>query len=346
MSDTESSPTAVHTAAAALPASGHLDALRLSLAAQLAPSGWRKSLHWLAQQIAAGCTWEDALHHGDWHPPATLHALVATALASGQPALIVLEVLERRAHTQRSWRTLLSSLAYPLVLLVIALGLTGFTMFMICQAFDSSSVDPLFGIRDIEQVNLVVADLRHTLYGIGITMAWFALLVITIGLLATPLARFNLLGHIPLFGKPFRWLALGDFLARLAVFSRHQATLSPLLQTVAASYGNDPLSMIADRVSLRIAEGMSLHQALHRTILSDRQAGVALTLIDLQTNDFSQSVTEASQLLEQMACQTCERLSFLLPLFVLLLVASLMWATWSVCSLILMAGFSLLSSLI
>src|SRR5690349_5622659 len=103
------------------PPAAHIDALKLRVAAKIAPVRWRRALDRLSNEIQAGKSWQEATASPAWRPDANLRALVETAMHSGHPADLTMNLLQRHAAAAASWRELWTALTYPAVLLVLAL---------------------------------------------------------------------------------------------------------------------------------------------------------------------------------------------------------------------------------
>ena len=176
---------------------------------------------------------------------------------------------------------------------------------------------------------LIIEDFQDMASATSMTLAWSLAVLLTVRLLGTSSLWLRMVGSLPVIGRPYRWLTLSDLLSRLAVFSQVQPALPQALRTTARSYGNAALAALTERVAVRIEQGMRLQHALHRTILSDDRAGVTLTLIEMDETQYAPSIDRASRALSQMARFTCDRLKLVLPLFILFIIASLIWAAWS-----------------
>jgi type II secretory pathway component PulF len=314
----------VPSASSLPPASAQIDALKLRVAAKAASARWRRSIDRLADEIQAGKSWEEATAGPGWRPDANLRALVETALSSGHPADLTLNLLQRHAATMSSWRELLTALTYPSALLVVSLLVataTGSLMMQVCAQDVGWNTD--------KKHLLIVEDFQDMAIATSITLVWSLAILLTVRLLGTSSLWLRMVGSLPVIGRPYRWLALSDLLSRLAVISQVQPALPQALRTTGRSYGDAALTALADRVAMRVEQGMTLQHALHKTILSDDRAGVTLTLIEMDETQYAPSIDRASRLLSQMACLTCDRLKLVLPLFILFIVASLIWAAWS-----------------
>jgi type II secretory pathway component PulF len=309
-----------------LPGAGsHIDALKLRIAATVAPAKWSAALERLGDNLRSGQSWEEATDEANWRASAPLRSLINAALQSGHPADMTLRLLQRAVLAKTSWRELMSALSYPTILLVVALLVASLMGALMLEVADFE----LGWNVDVPKVQQTVKDFQDMAIGTLLSLAWGAIILLTVRLLATPNAWLKVIGSLPVIGKPYRWLYMSDMLSRLAAISEAQPSLPRALRLTADSYGGHALTAIANCVADRVEQGIGLRQALHQTVLSDERAGIALTLIDMDESRFSQSIEQSSSLLAQMATTTCSRLKIVLPLFVLLVIASLVWSIWS-----------------
>lgn len=310
------------------PSSAALDILRLRIATQVAPRNWISSLESLCKLLEAGQTWEQVTDESSgWKAPAALRALAKSAYQCGQPSEVLLEVLRRRSQLGWSWHELIAAILYPMILLITSLAVSLWTSQVISQLFYAQWVVD-FGIQ-LSRVKQIANDQLNMTFSTGLVVGWLLFVLGTVKIIGTPIAWVKLVGNLPLFGRPYRWLRLSDVLSRIMAISTRQPSLTAALRLTAESYGGQAEGWIVRRIAESVESGIGFKQAVHRTILSDEWAGSALALIELDEGHFVDSLARASSLLEQMARQTCERLSAILPLFILLLVGGIIWGTWS-----------------
>lgn len=300
--------------------------VQLRIAAQLAPRRWRRELEQLGSDIENGRDWSTAIAAIIQRQPELGH-LLSAALAAGHPASITMKLIQQRAISRVSWQGLLSSLAYPLVLLAIAL-LVGSLMSMSMMAMVVNIWDET--AKDSLPLNDQVIKRAHEFYdatmGGLFLLGWLLTLAILAYCIATPNAWLKLAGSVPVFGRPYRWLHLSELLTRISIFSQFQPSLAKSLTLTAQSYGQQASAAIGMYLVKAIEQGEALPNAIHKTVISDSRAGVALTLID--PNELSGSTMRASQLIDEMVLATCNQLRSILPVFIMLLVAGIIWGTW------------------
>ncbi len=120
---------------------------------------------------------------------------------------------------------------------------------------------------------------------------------------------------------------LSELLSRISIFSQFQPSLAKTLALTARSYGKQAPAAISLYLADAVDQGEALPNALHKTIVSDARVGMALTLIE--PSDLSGSTLKASHLVNEMILATCNQLRLILPLFIMLVVASIICGTWS-----------------
>ncbi len=297
------------------------EALRLRVAMPMARRSWQRGLDRLCRALESGSDWDNARRQIAGEPNDLLSLLDAGAQA-GHPGSIALAVIERQHQLWSSWRQLRISLLYPTLILIFAL---------ICGSIISQILLSFVDINTFisNQSASVIRDFKDAAIGLMAMVFWLGFLGATVYMIATPLAWLKIIGSVPLLGRPYRWLSMSDFLARIAVFIQHRPVLSDTLHLTALSYGSRGLAPVAEYVDRQIKAGSGFRNALHQTVLSDPRAGMALTIIEMKPDDFSSSIHRASHLLEAMSEQTCARLRIIYPLFVIFMTASIIWAAWA-----------------
>lgn len=300
------------------------DAVKLRIARQLAPRRWQRGLDQLRIEIEKGRDWQAAINTVCARQAELGHLLTA-ALAAGAPAEITLELLQHRATRRTSWKALLTALVYPLFLLLAALLIGSLMSLAMLGLVDSS-----WQQNESQSYNAMLSRV-HEFYDASVggvlLILWVCVLIGIAFCLATPNAWLKLVGSVPVLGRPYRWMQLSELLSRISIFSQYQPALEKTLMLTEQSFGSQAPAAISRYLVQAIRQGEALPSALHKTIVSDARAGMALTLIE--PSDLSHSTLQASRLVDEMILATCNQLRLILPVFIMLLVASLIWGTWS-----------------
>lgn len=302
------------------------DAIKLQIAAQLAPRQWRDELDKVRAGLAKGHDWPAAIAEVDARQ-AELRQLLSAALAAGDPTGILLKLLQHRATARISWRQLITTLVYPLVLLLAALFLGSLmSVAMLGLVTKTWENDKRFSAFPETILDRAVEFYDASIGGLFL-VGWCCAIIGIAYWLATPNAWLKLVGSVPVLGRPYRWMVLSEVLTRISVFSQSQPTLEKALELTAQSFGSQAPASIGRYLVQAIHRGEALPNAIHKTIISDARAGMALTLID--STDLSASTLAASRLIDEMILATCQQLRLILPVFIMILVASIIWSTWS-----------------
>lgn len=303
------------------------DVIKLQIAAQLAPRRWRRELEGLYFALEQGGEWPVAIDSIRARLPELGH-LLSAALAAGDPAGITLALLQHRTTSRTSWRQLVSSLAYPLIMLLAALLVGSLMSMAMLGLVNYTWKDGFFDDFSLDKTLLSrVQEFYDASLGGLFLVAWVCLLIGTAYALASPGAWLKLVGSVPVLGRPYRWMHLSELLTRISVFSQVQPTLEKSLALTEQSFGNQAPAAISRYLAQAISHGEALPNALHKTIVSDARAGIALTLLD--PSDISGSAMEASRLVDEMIIATCNQLRMILPVFIMILVGSIIWGAWS-----------------
>ena len=303
------------------------DAIKLRIAAQVAPRRWRVELDRLREKLEQGSDWPTAIAAVAKKQP-ELADLLSAALAAGHPASITAQLIQQRAASRASWQHLLTALVYPLGLMIVAL-VVGSLLSM--SMMSMATQDWGFSENSYPPIDASIMNRAHDFYDASVgglmLVVWCVVLVLVTYAIATPNAWLKLLSGIPIFGRPYRWMELSELLTRISVFSQYQPSLDKTLELTERSFGKQALAAISRYLAQAVQQGEALPNALHKTIVSDARVGMALTLIE--NNDLTASTLRASKLVDEMILATCNQLRLIMPVFIMLMVASFIWGAWS-----------------
>ncbi|MEO8268849.1 MAG: hypothetical protein ABI557_03955 [Aureliella sp.] len=302
-----------------------LDALKLRLAAQQAKRGWQKSLASLASQLEQGTPLESAIGNLVRAPQA-LRCLLDESLLVPQPTTLVLASVRAQASNHQSWQAVTRLVAYPLVLLGLALALgVAFSWLIshtlpidVYREFDLGGVESLIGFID---------DQYQAVLGMALGYVFVLLVFLTILFAGPPWAWAAVVGGIVLIGRPLRWIALREILQSYHLFiSQGQSSLAAA-EAVARLFRHSSRSVATAMLAQRIEAGIAPGQSLCLSLLSDGLTRPSLRLLDLRGSHLPQALAETEELLGRLIEQRCRALSTVLPVFLLTIVGSIIWAT-------------------
>ncbi len=328
-----------------------LDGLKLRLAAQVAPRRWRRSLESLAQAIDSGETLEGAFKLKRAAQPRELRCLITESLSVPNPTTLILEAVRIRQSIGRDWRELMQLMIYPLILFGLALlvgGSLSFLMlgsrefsifFMYEQMYDD------FGLRGGENFIAVMHDQQQAIIGLTFACGWTVAVMLTVFLIGPRWAWSAVLGGVLLFGRPLRWISLREILQRYELFISQGLSTIAATERVTHTFQFSSQSVASKAIAGRIQAGIPLGQALCGSLLSDGLSRPALRLLDLQGSDMPHALAETAELLGKLIEQRCRGLAMLLPVFSILFVGTIVWATLSAYLLAYMPMVSMITSL-
>lgn len=324
-----------------------LDALRLRLAAQLAPRRWRGPLESLATAIDSGEALEQAFEQRQQAIPQELRCLIAEALSVPEPTTLVLDAVRIRQTIGRDWRELMQLMTYPLLLFGLALVVGGAFSFLMLgpQTAWITHQFEMFGLTDGEPFIAFMNDQHQSIVGLTIACGWTIVSMLTIAVVGPRWAWSAVLGGVLLIGPPLRWISLREILQRYELFISQGTSPIAATEAVTRTFRHSNQAVAAAAIAQRIQAGMPLGQALCASLLSDGLSRPALRLLDLRGEDMPRALEETAELLGVLTEQRCRGLSLLLPMFSILMVGTIVWATMSVYLLAFLPLVSMITSL-
>lgn len=305
-----------------------LNALKLSLAQQIAPIRWRGAISRLANQVGRGTPMEEAVAALSSTTPPELRALLAEAMHTSEPASLLVEAIRVREDVRRNWRELMSLILYPTLLLVFAIAV-GVAFSFMMQSMVSLDWIEDFGLRGGAEVYNNLVDQHHAIVGLAMICTWVGVVLLTLAIAGPAWAWISVVGGIAVIGKPLRWVSLQEILNRYQLFIAQGMSTTDTADAVARSFRSSGQSTVAAAIARRIHAGVPLGQAIGSSMLSDGVCRPALLMLDQRETDMAQSLRETAELLGMLVEQRCRTLSAVLPVFVLCLVGTILWATLS-----------------
>lgn len=300
-----------------------LDALKLQLASQYASRRWRASLAKMASELKSGKLLEQVVNQLD--SPRDLKHLMQAALSVPDPTQLVLEVVKHQETRRSIWREFLSLMIYPIAMLFFAIGVG------IC--FSNFSLDlefmEEFGLVGLDQVKAALDDHYSSLVGFALIINWTLVTLILIRFVGPKWASLSIFGGLLLFGRPLRWIALAEMLHRFRIFLEQGLPTNLAAKKTAESMLNSEQHYVAEFVHARLLEGASLGSALSRCSLNDGLCRPAIRLLDHRGAQTMEAMRVTADLIQQLADQRCRHLNNVMPIIVLLFVASIIWSIFS-----------------
>ncbi len=317
-----------------------LNGVKLQLSQQYAPWRWRAWIESVVVELEQGVPLDEAIRKVRSSAPRELGAIVDSAMQVGAPAQLILDTLRTRESLRTSWKELWILLLYPTVTLVFAISIG--VMFSSTMEFGFLTE---FGLTGADQILAMVNDQRQSMYGLAFVVGWTLVSISTIAIIGPTWALTSIIGGMRVFGRPLRWINLSEILNRYQLFIGQGLPTTNAAAAVSSSFSSSAQRYAAEGIERRIRQGTSLGNAFAATSMSDELCRPALRLLDYRGDDLATALAETSELLQQMVEQRCRSLSGVMPLFVLLIVGSVVWSIFSCYLLAFMPLIAMISSL-
>lgn len=324
-----------------------LDGLKLRLAAQVAPRRWRRPLESLAQAIDGGAGLDVAFERLQTSLPQELRCLIAESFRVRDPSSLILAAIRVRQSIGRTWSELISLMIYPLALLGFALLVGCAFNFMILgnPGLSILNVYEEFGLAGVQWIADYMVDQSQAIIGLTICLGWTLLVLITIAMVGPRWGLNTVLGGMLLIGRPLRWNSMREILQRYELFITQGMSSIDATESVARTFEQSSQAVTSRAIAGRIQAGIPLGQALCLSLLSDGLSRPALRLLDLRGDEMPQAIADTSELLRRLTEQRCRGLATLLPIFSILFIGSIVWATATVYLLMFVPLISMITSL-
>ncbi len=303
-----------------------LDALKLRLAAQVAPLRWRRSLLMIADACESGKNYEMTVNSQELRISSSLQPLLKVSLQVPDPTQLVLDAIQRYTESRRSWRRMMSLVAYPIALLLFALIVGAGFGYVISQA--STNFIEEFGLVVNSAIYDSLDDHYQAMVGLLLILGWTMLVGVALFLVGPPWAWSAVVGGLFIVGRPLRWTALRELVDRFFLIEK-QAPTAPTAELVSSSFSKSSLERVAALVGKRIQSGSPLGAALSDTMYTDGLCRPALLRIDALGDKHLFALESTVEVLSKLIAHRCQALSMVVPAFVMALVGSVIWSTVS-----------------
>lgn len=253
-------------------AAGHLplaSGLRLA-AEENGSSRVAAALESIAARLDEGQPLEAILAASPALLPPHIRGLIRAAAGTGQLGNALTEFIEHRRAARSVRASIRAAIAYPLVVLGLALGVLLFVATLAMGPFGEMFRG--FGLK------LPLAT--EALFWFRRTGFWWLLGGTAVLLLAVAAyrlrygrARFvRLLSTMPIFGPLWHWTAIAEWASLMGVLSKYQVPLPESLRLAADGVANPHVSQL----SLRLAEGVAKGRRLSQVLASMREFPASL----------------------------------------------------------------------
>jgi type II secretory pathway component PulF len=302
-----------------------ISAMRLRLIESSAPRRWRHGLAQIRSSVNSGDGLEEAFAKHERELPEELRCLFRESLRVPDPTYLLAEILRFREHSRATWRSLLVMITYPTTLFLFALAI-GIAFSYSMRSMVQTDWIADFGLTGFDHIDAIITDQHNSIVGLGFISLWVAIVLLTVYFVGPSWAWVSVVGGMIVVGKPLRWLNLRELVHRYYLFIEQGVDPAEVAPTVARSFSNSSQSVVARAVARRVESGVPLGRALGNSILADGLCRPTLYLLDHQADKLSASLLSTSDLLGRITDRRCQALSAVLPLFLLIMVGTVVWS--------------------
>lgn len=235
-----------------------------TLHAQLDQPGLKTVIGRVRDDVEGGSNFTEALAKH----PTVFPTLFVSMVKAGEASGALAEILDRLAgyleKTAKLERKVRSSLVYPVVVVCMALGITGFLILKVVPTFKGIFAS-LGGTLPLPtQILLMVSDVCQR-YFLVVTGALAAAVVALRRYAATPGGRLcfdRVALRLPVFGLLLRKVAIARFARTLTTLTRSGVPILAALEIVGRTSGNRVVELAVDRIRISIREGETIAKPL------------------------------------------------------------------------------------
>ncbi len=279
-------------------------------------------LRHIADSVEQGQSLEETLAAPQSRLPRYVAGVIAAALKSGRLGIVLSQLVEHQRTRRERWRSVVSAMAYPLLLIAVAL-----VVFILVE---------LFVVREVVDA---LQEFQFVLPAVTQAMSWFSeagVWVVPIGLLvlvvlaamtrriAGPARWRRILTTVPLFGPLIHWSGAADFAHSLACLIQQQMPLPEALRLTADGLPDANIAEASRRCAERVEQGRPLSEAMAET------QRLPETLVPLvrwgeRHGALGEALETAREMCERRVEMRAAMLRSMLPPLVFVLVGSVAW---------------------
>ena len=247
-------------------------AAALSSAAMPLPAGLRaaadeadswqlaRGLQAIAAQLERGRSLDDCLAASSRRLPPHLAGLVRAAQRTGEFGPMLAEWLENRRAARQHWRAVLSALAYPALVTLLAAGVFLLFATVLVEPFKRMFEEfglklPYVTVHFFRMCDVVTQIVPPCLAGLAIA-------AVGLRLIGGRAGWSWLLGNLPLVGPPWHWSGVAEMLRCLSLLVRHRVPLPEALRLTADGIADAYVASQCRTLAQKVERGQSLTMAL------------------------------------------------------------------------------------
>jgi len=289
-----------------------------SLASDLGKPRLRRLINELAEDLASGTSLEEAIRKRQQAFPTLYAQVVAVGIRTGRLAVVLAGFNRYLEFTGSIRRMVWEVLNYPLVIMILALGVLYFTTRVVTPGFEEIMKDFGTSLPVLTQLVFTLSHHLHWLFpAVVITIAAIVIAIHSARWPAARRAKEQIVLAIPSLGNAVKNCLIARFTQGLALMVRTGVPLPDAVLMAGEATGSPAVMTDAQRVHDSLSRGESVHQALQVGCILPRFLGQTVQ-IGLDRNQLDECLEELSHLYDQRAQQNLSTLRMLLlPLMII-----------------------------
>lgn len=223
----------------------------------------RSALLWMATKVEQGQSLEEVIRQAGDALPSYVAGLMLAALRSSSLSDALLALVEHQRVMRSLRRSLVGSLAYPLVILVLAILIVSYIVMHITGFTENMARG--FGM-ELPYATRMLISIRHT--GIWILLAVVITIAVMISIyrvIGGRAAWQRLLSSLPLVGAFVHWSGLTDWTGLMHMLLSNGVTLPESLRLAGDGSRNANVARISRQLADDVARGRSMADILSTT---------------------------------------------------------------------------------
>ena len=217
-----------------------------------------EALKSLADQVQQGRSLDEALSASSARLPGHVRGLLTAAGRSGDLGGALVELVEYQRVGRELTNSLWSSLAYPLLIVGLALVVFVFVVTFVAGSFEKMFNE--FGLQLPAVTELLMWWYRNgTFIALGAAVVGM-LAAVAVRLGTTRASRLRLYKALPLLGPLWRWAGWAEWSGLLSVLVRRQVPLAEALRLAADGMSDADMGQLSLQLADGVGQGQSLSQ--------------------------------------------------------------------------------------
>jgi MSHA biogenesis protein MshG len=293
-----------------------LEVVLESLAEDLGDRRMRSAVGMLQEKLAAGASLDEALNAVGQRVPRYLAGVLRSATSAGELADVCDEFVRLRDASTEAWIAMRRVLLYPLVLLLVLLGLGFLAAYWV--------IPPMAEI--FEEFDLDLPFVTRSLLSVGPYLPWILLVLVAFWMGVMLLPRLLNVGYalrtaMPAVGRVFASISHEQFSTLLSSFIRMRMPLDAALRYTGDLVDDRSLARATYRTADAVERGHPLADVLASHRQFDRSLPVLVRWGEARSN-LAESLELAAEMYESRRQQRVHLLNRVLPPVALVVITS------------------------